>query len=284
MSSELHLRPRPPAADGTFLTVTPQSAGWSHVGFEAVALRPGQRVERPLDGRECCVVVIEGRVDVESAHGAWRNVGGRPDPFSGPPDAVYLPPGGRVAVAGAGDGAEVGLCFAPAPRGGLPARRIAADRVPAARRGYDRHERIVHDVLMAADPAESLLVTEVITPSGNWSSYPPHKHDRDALPEECLLEETYYHRVTPADGFGLQRVYSDDRTLDETVAFSDRDLVLVPRGYHAVAAPPGVALYYLNAMAGPVRTWAFQDDPALAWTRADGATADLPIPRRHGAG
>jgi 5-deoxy-glucuronate isomerase len=284
MSSEILVRPSAQhASDGAFLTVTPASAGWSHVGFEALALAPGQVAERPLDGRECCVVVIAGHVHVRSRDGAWRDVGGRLDPFSGTPDAVYLPPGGRFAVEGAGDGAEVGLCFAPAPGGGVPARRIAAADVPAATRGYDRHERTVHDVLMVSDAAESLLVTEVITPSGNWSSYPPHKHDRDALPQECLLEETYYHRVTPADGFGIQRVYSDDRTLDETVAFSDRDLVLVPRGYHAVAAPPGVALYYLNVMAGPVRTWAFQDDPALAWTRADGATTDLPIPKEHGS-
>lgn len=284
MGSEILVRPDvTPAADGTFLTVTPASAGWSHVGFEALALGAGQVARRPLDGRECCVVVIAGHVHVRGAGQEHREVGGRPDPFSGTPDAVYLPPGGELVVEGAGDGAEVGLCFAPAPIGGVPARRIEASAVPATRRGYDRHERIVHDVLMVSDAAESLLVTEVITPSGNWSSYPPHKHDRDALPEECLLEETYYHRVTPADGFGLQRVYSDDRTLDETVAVHDRDLVLVPRGYHMVAAPPGVALYYLNVMAGPVRTWAFHDDPALAWTRADGATTDLPIPKEHGS-
>ena len=107
--------------------------------------------------------------------------------------------------------------------------------------------------MMDNQAAERLLVTEVITPSGHWSSYPPHKHDRDALPDESYLEETYYHRVAPAYGFGIQRVYTDDRSLDETVAVHDRDVVLVPRGYHAVAAPPGVAVYYLNVMAGPSR-------------------------------
>lgn len=287
MSSEILVRPSPqPAEGGAFLTVTPESAGWSYVGFEALALAPGQVAARDTGARECCVVVIAGHVDVRSPHGDWSGVGGRPDPFSGTPDGVYLPPGTAFELEGAGAGAEVGLCFAPAPNGGVPARRIAAADVPASRRGYDAHERIVHDVLMVGDAAESLLVTEVITPSGNWSSYPPHKHDRDALPDECLLEETYYHRVTPADGFGFQRVYTDARDehrLDETVAFHDRDLVLVPRGYHMVAAPPGVASYYLNVMAGPVRTWAFQDDPALAWTRAAGATTDLPIPKEHGS-
>src|SRR3954469_21339542 len=100
-------------------------------------------------------------------------------------------------------------------------------------------------------PAESLLVTEVLTPDGHWSSYPPHKHDRDAPPEETFLEETYYHRIRPDHGFGLPRVYTDDRSLDETVAFGDGDVVLVPRGYHTVSAPPGYELYYLNVMAGP---------------------------------
>jgi 5-deoxy-glucuronate isomerase len=114
--------------------------------------------------------------------------------------------------------------------------------------------------------AESLLVCEVLTPAGHWSSYPPHKHDRDALPEESFLEETYYHRIAPAQGFGLQRVYSDDRTLDETLRFGDRDLVLVPRGYHTVSAPPGYTVYYLNVMAGPVRTWAVANDPDHEWT------------------
>ncbi|MCZ6861860.1 MAG: 5-deoxy-glucuronate isomerase, partial [Alphaproteobacteria bacterium] len=113
--------------------------------------------------------------------------------------------------------------------------------------------------------AESLLVVEVITPQGNWSSYPPHKHDTDALPEESLLEETYYHRLNPAQGFAFQRVYTDDRSLDETICVQDGDLVMVPRGYHPVGAPYGYELYYLNVMAGPTRKWVFQNDPQHEW-------------------
>ena len=109
--------------------------------------------------------------------------------------------------------------------------------------------------------AESLLVVEVITPSGNWSSYPPHKHERDALPEESLLEETYYHRIHPPQGYAVQRVYTDDRSLDETVLVEDRDVVLVPRGYHPVGAAHGYDLFYLNVMAGPVRSWKFTMAP-----------------------
>jgi 5-deoxy-glucuronate isomerase len=108
-------------------------------------------------------------------------------------------------------------------------------------------------------------VVEVVTPGGNWSSYPPHKHDRDDPPEESLLEETYYHRLRPAQGFAFQRVYSDDGSLDETMAVADGDVVLVPRGYHPVGAAHGYDLYYLNVMAGPRRVWRFRNDPAHAW-------------------
>jgi 5-deoxy-glucuronate isomerase len=113
--------------------------------------------------------------------------------------------------------------------------------------------------------AETLLVVEVITPGGNWSSYPPHKHDTDAFPKETYLEETYYHRLNPPQGFGFQRVYTDDRAIDETMAISDRDVVLVPRGYHPVSAPHGFDLYYLNVMAGPIKSWKFSMAPEHAF-------------------
>ena len=116
---------------------------------------------------------------------------------------------------------------------------------------------------MEDEPAESLLVTEVVTPRGHWSSYPPHKHDTDDPPNETQLEETYYHRLRPADGFAFQRVYTDDGDLDETIAVADGDTVLVPRGYHPVAAGARHDLYYLNVMAGPLRRWCTTVDPRL---------------------
>jgi 5-deoxy-glucuronate isomerase len=114
-------------------------------------------------------------------------------------------------------------------------------------------------------PAESLLVTEVLTPAGNWSSYPPHKHDIDDPPTETYLEETYYHRMARPEGFAVQLVYTDDHSLDEAIQVRDGDVVLVPRGYHPVAAGPGYDLYYLNVMAGPRRRWLVTTDPAHRW-------------------
>ncbi|MDF2645522.1 MAG: 5-deoxy-glucuronate isomerase, partial [Paenibacillus sp.] len=145
------------------------------------------------------------------------------------------------------------------------ARLIAPDQVGVETRGYGNIERQIHNILPEQEPADSLLVVEVFTPNGHWSSYPPHKHDRDALPDESFLEETYYYRVDPGHGFAVQRVYTDDRSLDETLIVKNGETVLVPRGYHPVSAPPGYDVYYLNVMAGPTRTWKFHNDPEHAW-------------------
>ena len=131
-------------------------------------------------------------------------------------------------------------------------------------RGQGSNTRHVCDILPESAPAEGLLVVEVITPAGNASSYPPHKHD-SAGEAETVLEETYYHQLNPAQGFAFQRVYTDDRSIDESMAVEHRDTVLVPRGYHPCVAPHGYDLYYLNTMAGPERRWAFKNDPAHEW-------------------
>jgi 5-deoxy-glucuronate isomerase len=236
--------------------VTPETAGWSYVGFEVVE----GAVERDTGDRELCVVVLAGSCEVRSSFGDWH-LGGRADPFSALPDAAYLPPRTRVALTGG----ELALCWAPA-REGARARVLPAGEVVVEERGRGDHQRFIRPILMGDQEAESLLVCEVITPAGHWSSYPPHKHDRDALPDESLLEETYYHRISPAHGFAFQRVYGD--ALDETVTVRDGDVVLVPSGYHTVSAPPGYDLYYLNVMAGPTRVWAVANDPDHEWTLA----------------
>ncbi|MDH3792347.1 MAG: 5-deoxy-glucuronate isomerase, partial [Rhodospirillales bacterium] len=132
-------------------------------------------------------------------------------------------------------------------------------------RGLGTNTRHVRDILPDTQPADSLLVVEVVTPGGHWSSYPPHKHDVDNPPVETCLEETYYHRINPSQGFAFQRVYTDDRSLDETMTVQDGDVVLAPKGYHPVGAAHGYDLYYLNVMAGPVREWRFSNDPVHEW-------------------
>ena len=245
---------------GPSVTVTPESAGWTYVGFEVCALRRGDVLERTRDGREVCVVVLSGVADV----GQWRDVGSRRSVFDGTPDAAYLPPDGGVRVVGKSEACEVALCWAPAKKGAEPQLIRAADVKPF-QRGSGNTTRTIHNILMEDRPAESLLVTEVLTPGGNWSSYPPHKHDTDDPPRETYLEETYYHRLARPEGFAVQLVYTDDRSLDEAIQVHDGDVVLVPRGYHPVAAAAGYDLYYLNVMAGPVRKWAITTDPDHRW-------------------
>jgi 5-deoxy-glucuronate isomerase len=235
--------------------VTPASAGWSYVGFEVFRLAVGTELRRVFPGRETCLVVLSGSCDIRSAAGEWRGVGQRATPFDGPPAGAYLPPGTEFQIATSGEApVEFALGHAPAERG-APARLIKPTDARFEMRGSGPMERGIHHILMDDAPAESLLVTEVITPGGHWSSYPPHKHDTDDPPRETALEETYYHRLRDERGFALQRVYTADRSLDESVAARDGDCVLVPRGFHTVSAPPGYDLYYLNVMAGPVRQW-----------------------------
>ena len=156
------------------------------------------------------------------------------------------------------------MCTAPAGSG-AELRLLPPEGVRHESRGSGGEAREIDHILMDDEPAESLLVTEVITPAGHWSSYPPHKHDTDDPPRETYLEETYYHRLRQPGGFAFQRVYTADHSLDESLAPGDGDVVLVPRGFHPVAAGARHDLYYLNVMAGAERRWIFRNDPAHEW-------------------
>ena len=219
-----------------------------YVGFEAVRL--DGRIERREEARESCVVLLSGSCSLMDLGDAARKT-----PFDGPPTALYVPP--RTTWWAEGEG-ELAVCTAPA-QGTLEPRLL--DRPEHLTRGEGTEERRIANILMESEEAESLLVTEVVTPAGHWSSYPPHKHDTDAMPHETLLEETYYHRLRGGSGFAFQRVYTDDGELDEGIAVEDGDVVVVRRGYHPVAGDPRTDLYYLNVMAGPVRAWRVTQAP-----------------------
>ncbi|MBB3331568.1 5-deoxy-glucuronate isomerase [Halomonas campaniensis] len=262
--TSLLVRPHEPDAQGKVLEVTPESAGWEHVGFRVHKLAKGQRLEDNTEGREHCLVLLTGRATVTSGAHRWEDIGERQDIFEKiPPYAVYLPNGVTYSVEATTD-MELAVCSAPGHGNHAP-RLITPDQVKRSTRGSGTNTRHIQDILPETEPADSLLVVEVYTPAGNWSSYPPHKHDVDNLPEESILEETYYHRMNPSQGFAFQRVYTDDRSLDETMAVENGCCVMVPRGYHPVGAAHGYDLYYLNVMAGPKRAWKFQNDPAHEW-------------------
>ena len=243
MPPSIRVRSGEPGPEGTLVRVE-----LDYVGFEAV--RFDGRLERREEARETCVVLLSGACTLMGLGEAARAT-----PFDGPPTALYVPPGAAWWVQGAG---ELAICTAPA-KGRLEPRLLGSPELLSRGEGTER--RAIANILMESEPAESLLVTEVVTPAGHWSSFPPHKHDTDDMPNEALLEETYYHRLRGGRGFAFQRVYTQDGELDEGVVVEDGDVVLVRRGYHPVAGDPRTDLYYLNVMAGPLRAWRVSTAP-----------------------
>ena len=264
MTSKLLLKARREGRE--IVSVTPEQAGWKHVGFRALRLAAGESEALDTGERELCVVVLSGTVDIEVQGAVHVGLGTRASVFDDiAPAALYVPAGRSLKIVATG-AAEVALCSAPGDGAERAVRRLDPASMRRSVRGRGTNTRYICDILPHDDPtAAHLLVVEVRTPASHSSSYPPHKHDVEAPPTETQLEETYYHRVDPPQGFAFQRVYTDDRSLDEACAVEDHDLVLVPRGYHPVVAPHGYELYYLNVMAGPQRLWVFRNDPAHEW-------------------
>lgn len=253
-----------PDRDGCVLSITPRTAGWEYVGFQVFHLSEGQTLSRATGDQEAALVLLSGRADVKAGGESWDNIGKRMSVFEKtPPYTVYVPSQQQYEVKALTE-IELAVCLAPG-QGNHRARLIEPQDVGVENRGSGSMSRLVHNILPEQMPADSLLVVEVFTDGGNWSSYPPHKHDSDELPEESLLEETYYFRIEPVQGFAVQRVYTDDRSLNETMAVKDGEAVMVPEGYHPVSAPPGYDVYYLNVMAGPKRVWKFRNDPDHDW-------------------
>jgi 5-deoxy-glucuronate isomerase len=250
---------------GLIHAITPASAGWTYVGFEVHRLSPGETASGITGAEEAILVIVEGKAAISAAGRSWGVMGDRSSVFERlPPHALYLPPGESWRAVAETD-MTLAVCRAPA-KGGRPPQRLGPEGIALTERGSGSNLRHIHNIAMEdRDVAESLLVTEVFTPAGHWSSYPSHRHDEDRFPEITLLEETYYHRLDPPQGFAIQRVYTEDGDLDETMTVQDHDVVLVPRGHHPCGAPHGYQLYYLNVMAGPLRKWRFKPDPAHAW-------------------
>ena len=256
---------RPIGTRGLVHRVTPESAGWGYVGFSLYHLSPGEVAAEACGDREVILVLVEGKADVTAAGQDWGEMGARMTVWDrSPPHALYVPNGQEWSVTATTD-CTLAVCSAPG-NGGHDARRLGPEGIALAERGTGTNTRYINNIAMEDRAVcDSLLVTEVFTPAGHWSSFPSHRHDEDDFPRITYLEETYYHRIAPAEGFGIQRVYTEDGTLDETMAVRDGDVVLVPKGHHPCAAVYGFDMYYLNVMAGPRRNWRFQFDPACAW-------------------
>ena len=208
--------------------ITPTSAHWQHVGFEVYELAAGLSIEFAVSEDELCLVLVAGLATLTTPHASYPRIGERMSPFERiKPWSVYVTPQETVQVT-ALTTLELAVCVAPG-KGTFPTRLIAPQDIDAQARGKSHNQRYVHNILPEDKPADSLLVVEVWTNEGCTSSYPSHKHDTDNPPQETYLEETYYHRLNPEQGFCMQRVYTDDRTLDECMAVYNRDVVMVPK-------------------------------------------------------
>jgi 5-deoxy-glucuronate isomerase len=255
----------PTAPHGKLHDITPESAGWGYVGFSLYRLAPGETATEATGDTEAILVIVEGKAQITASGQDWGVMGDRMDVFEKtPPHCLYVP-NRDIWTAVATTDCTLAVCRAPG-KGGHQAQRLGPEGIELTPRGKGTNTRYVNNIAMEArEVADSLLVTEVFTPAGHWSSYPSHRHDEDDFPNMTYLEETYYHRLNPAQGFGIQRVYTEDGSLDETMAVKNHDVVLVPRGHHPCGAPYGYEMYYLNVMAGPLRKWRFKNDPAHDW-------------------
>ena len=256
--------------------------GFEHLSFAVRKLSPGQSFQGELAGVELGLVVLGGTCSVSSSAGEWNHIGRRATVFDGLPYTLYLPPGTTFTVT-ADTACDLAFCYCKA-EDLHPARLVTPDQVGIEIRGGGNATRQINSMIPPDFPAHRLIVVEVFTPSGNWSSFPPHKHDVHNPPTEVDLDEIYYFRIAGADGtakpegFAIQKVYTLDRRLDETITVRSGDLVLVPEGYHPVVAAHGYNCYYLNALSGSARSLAASDDPNYAWVRNQWQIKDPRVP------
>ncbi len=274
--SSLLVKPRA-APHGEILSITPESAGWQTISLSFQRLARGQSSAFALAGEEAVLVLLGGKATVESSASNCQGLGGRANVFAGMPYALYLPVGASGQVRAETDVVEVALCRCRANRA-FPARIISPDEVEVEVRGGGNATRQINHIVKPDFPADRILVVEVYTPSGNWSSYPPHKHDVHNPPGEADLDEIYFYKVDRPEGYAIQRVYTRDGRRNETLTVRDNEAVLIPDGYHPVVAAHGYNVYYLNVLGGSARTMAASDDPDYAWVRGEWRAKDPRVP------
>jgi 5-deoxy-glucuronate isomerase len=260
------------AREPAYQNITVQDAGWEHLNFCARTMERGRNLRHNTGEAEWCIVLLGGNFSVASDRGSWSTVGGRRDVFGGLPHALYLPPHTEFILTAQSDVLDIACGWVETDRPGEPLfiTPEAVQRMGIELRGGDNASRQINRILPPGSPCHRLVCVEVYTPSGNWSSFPAHKHDArkvdaDGVLREADLEEIYFYKFGKPQGFAIQHVYTEDRELDETVEARDGDVVLVPRGHHPVVAGHGYNTYYLNFLAGSDQSLAASNDPDHEW-------------------
>lgn len=277
------------AADpDVIVEVTPELAGWDYINFQARRLAAGQIWEWQTDDVELALVLLGGQLDVRSNHGSWQ-LHGRAHVFAGPPHALYLPRQSSLSVRAAAD-SRFAVAWVAAEHD-YPAQLISPADCAVEIRGGDNATRQINSIIPPGFACQRLVIVEVYTPGGSWSSYPPHKHDvhrlnPDGSLAEADLEEVYFYQFERPAGYAYQRIYTDASSplqqagcpIDALVLARHDDAVLIPEGYHPVVCPPGYTTYYLNVLAGSAQSLANQDDPQHAWVKDAYAGRDPRVP------
>jgi len=271
----VHSRQFAEGASGELLRFSRNEAGWEWMGFEVRRLAAGERWNYQRSGEETAFVLLSGKCSLKWAAGT-EMIGGRNSVFDGLPYAVYLRAGEQAEFA-AVNTCEIAACHVPAS-GNFASRLITPKDVQVSLRGGGNASRQIVDVMRPDFPADRLIVFEVYTPGGNWSSYPPHKHDVHNPPAEVDLDEIYYYRMNRNGAFAHQRLYTPDGKRDTVVTVHDGDAVLVREGFHPVVAGPGYDIYYLNFIAGSARSLAITEDPNHVWIRGMWKEMDARLP------
>lgn len=274
---------------GLILEVTPKSAGWDYISFQARRLDAGAEWSFDTGENEFALVNLSGRYSVESNRGNWNGIGGRANVFCGGAHALYLPRKTQLTVS-AEEAGEFAVTWTPTSEDHEP-WLIQPEDVAVGVRGGDNVSRQINDLLPPGSPVHRIVLVEVYTPSGNWSSYPPHKHDVHIEDEtgqliEADLEEVYFYHIDRPEGFAYQRVYTDEKSpmhaagnpIDALVRVGHNEAVLVPEGYHPVVSMPGYTTYYLNVLAGSAQSLANQEDPRYDWVKEKYAGVDERLP------
>jgi 5-deoxy-glucuronate isomerase len=267
---------------GVFAEVSAAQAGWDYLNLEARRMNSGQRWGGLTGGYEFVHVILGGVCNIHTSAGEFAEVGRRPDVFSGMPYALYLSRNVEFEIEALTDGFEVASCWVQTDED-HPARLIRPSDSEIELRGGGNASRQINGIIPPGFDCQRIVCVEVYTPSGNWSSYPPHKHDVHRVDEagkllEADLEEIYFYKVDPPEGFAYQRVYNDDHTIDAVMLAHNHDIVLVPEGYHPVVSAPGYTTYYLNFLAGSAQSLANSDDPAFAWVKGAWGDKDPRLP------
>ena len=287
--SNLVVHPGNATEPGVIVNVTPEIAGWHYINFQVRQLNAQQSWSFETGEHELAIVVLSGMVGVESSRGAWRGIGERASVFEGLPAALYLPRHTSFTVTAETD-SEFAVTWVVADQDFQPCL-VQPQDVNTEIRGGDNATRQINDILPPGFPCQRLVVVEVYTPGGNWSSYPPHKHDIHKTDDsgnvlEADLEEVYYYKIDKPEGYALQRVYTAPESplhqagnpIDAVVMARNNDAVLIPEGYHPVSSPPGYTTYYLNVLAGSAQSLANMDDPQYAWVKDSYTGRDPRVP------